>query len=187
MKRRDERWPAADIERLKDLFERRWPASTIALLMGRSRNAIIGKWTRLGLRRRLDQGPYRERALVPVAREVEAKPTPPEKPVPPPKPVKLKQTKKAERMPRLKRSKPDAARAVDVLGLYRMVGMYNIKPEILGQVCELMRLHPEGCRWAIGANGDGHVFCNRQRAEGSAYCAEHAALGVTAGWVKRYG
>ena len=44
----------------------------------------------------------------------------------------------------------------------------------LGQPAELLRLDPDGCKWAVSAHlARVHTFCNSHRYAGFAYCYKH--------------
>lgn len=149
-------WNTDRIAQLKELKARGLSAACIAAEMGGgiTRNAVIGKLTRLGL----GGGPRIARA----PRRCAPKPAAPR-----PRPSRLVvrvgaaplQVVVAEPAPRIE-LEPVAAPVIP-----------------FGQRCSLMKLREDTCRWPVGDPGtEDFFFCGGKRADGFPYCAWHARL-----------
>lgn len=82
-----------------------------------------------------------------------------------------KQKKKIEGQAGL--AKADAPAKVAPINFGGNVIMFPIRSSVVGPTT---LENVNGCLYAIGADGRGrHLFCNSEKKEGSAYCAEHHA------------
>lgn len=159
---------------LIDHWKRGYAASQSARIIGEtyghvvSRNAIIGKRSRMGLVRHLDHSMYNTTKAEKIAKQSATYNA-------------RKRLKRAEKMAALKASKAREAeikrlreavkyaqetereRAIDVLSIYTRDAVVGLKRN--------------QCRFPIGIVGlpDFH-FCHEVKDEGSSYCAHHRAI-----------
>lgn len=163
---RDDFWPQDRIDRLAVLWAGPMPARAIALELGVTRSAVIGKAGRLGLPQRDPSAFIRasnmKRAKSPTgtgryagqhARKKElASGAPKRVRVPAPKRPKLRVF--AEFV-----GPPAPPRDVKSMKLIHLAGVAE-------------------CRWPAFESAAGHLFCCRPTAGKSSYCREHAAMSI---------
>lgn len=151
-------WTDERIEQLKQLWEKGLTASQIAdkLAGGISRNAVIGKAHRLGLKARPSPVKSGEGAVAEAP--VEAKPA-----------VAVAAPAAAAPVAEAPRPKPVAARpAAPATGG-------------AGGKTSLLDLNDKICKWPIGHPGDADFhFCGKAAQPGFPYCGEHCAVAYQA-------
>lgn len=140
-------WSEAENLLLERLVAEGLSASQIGAQMGRSRNAVIGRCLRKGLRLMMQPG---WKSAVKL-RQPAAKPNPAAKAKPAPKPA------------RPKTPTPPKFELICVPITPRMV--------------PLVDLQPGECKWPYGdPRESGFGYCGHARAESRPYCSGHAAL-----------
>jgi len=140
-------WTTERVELLKRHFEAGLSCREIADQIGVSRNAVIGKISRLNLKRQ-KEGPVR------AARKDAAK-TP---------------RSRAFAALRLRLLKPDAESA-------EPPPVIDDEPIHNGHTCSLFELSQETCRWPISTPGaPDFCFCGNPPIEGLPYCPGHTRL-----------
>jgi GcrA cell cycle regulator len=140
-------WTDERVEILKSHFEAGLSCREIAADIGVSRNAVIGKLTRLNLTRRNSDEPRRPRKKRATS-ALGLKPTPREQY------VLLEAIYARPQQPAI----PD-------------------EPIDEAQRCSLLELGDKRCRWPIGTPGvDGFCFCGNAPFEGLPYCPGHSRL-----------
>lgn len=151
-------WDEKNIERLKTLWAEGLSASQIATVLGgTTRNAVIGKVTRLGLTpRRLCGGGYHTHQTR-MRRTRNKKPKAPVKPREKAKPIV-----------------PDWKREILEAPVYLEPCVDEKIP--LSQRKTILTLEAGDCRWPIGdpQNAEFH-FCGGKKIVGLPYCQRHAA------------
>jgi GcrA cell cycle regulator len=143
-------WTEQRIELLKSRFQAGLTAREIAAEIGVSRNAVIGKLSRLDLRREKDTD----------QRRLAAKNDP-------------------KRSPKGRRLKTTARLQYEILRtLYAERTAFDDDEPIHSQHrCSLLELSKEKCRWPINAPGaEDFCFCGNTPLEGLPYCAGHTRL-----------
>lgn len=149
-------WTEDRVQNLKTLWsDKGLSATQIAIRMGVSRNAVLGKVHRLGLPgRAAPRIPEPRRA--PAARPKASKPQP-------------RQQLNFRRADTARPSKPDVSLRV----ISRLVVSKDI-PEPLR--LDLLDLQQDSCRWIYGDPKEpGFHFCGHAKAAGAPYCSFHAA------------
>jgi len=143
-------WTEQRVELLKNRFEAGLTAREIAADIGVSRNAVIGKLSRLNLRREKDIDPRR------LAQKKDPK-----------KPTNGRRLKTTPRLQyEMLRSLYAGSSALD-----------DDTPIHSEHRCSLLELSEEKCRWPISAPGaDDFCFCGNTPVEGLPYCAGHTRL-----------
>ena len=147
-------WTDERIDQLKQLWEKGLTASQIAekLAGGISRNAVIGKAHRLGLKARPSPVKSGEVAAVDAAPAAEARPAP---------------VAAAAPVAEVARPKP-APRAVAA-------------PTASSGKTTLLDLSDKICKWPIGHPGDSDFhFCGKPAQPTFPYCSEHCAVAYQA-------
>lgn len=127
----------------------------ISEVVGRNRNAVIGKIHRERIKRGLAVGWNAE--------------------TPKPKPVA------AETVEKRKYTRIVPEPSVDAKGIGVILPTIVPKPEFVIKGEPVSIVNVTGCRWPVGFDAKkpgGHLFCNCEVARGKPYCAEHAALNV---------
>lgn len=146
-------WTEERIERLRAMVKDGLSGRQIATALGVTRNAVIGKASRLklglhgkGVREPAPKSPNRGNATAgSILRRLAAR-------------KEQEARSESKVMPRLPTYR---ASAVDEPGV---------------DCTYLLGLNSHTCRWPVGAvTGAGQLFCGARRAEGSSYCAEHKA------------
>lgn len=150
-------WPAERCDRLKGLFDQGNSASQIAEIMGLSRNAVIGKLHRLGLRRGYDN----------KANHRVAKPKAPRKPAP--KAMRPLVIPAAVRAPVW--SPPvqiDLPRPNEALPESRRVSIMELRNGV--------------CHWPLGDPGaPDFAYCGADCDPARVYCEAHRLLSIGTG------
>ncbi len=148
-------WTEQRVELLKSRFEAGLSCREIAADIGVSRNAVIGKLSRLNLRREKDIDRRR------LAQKKD--------------PRKLTKGRRLKTAPRLQY---EMLRA-----LYAEPQALDDDAPICSQHrCSLLELSEEKCRWPISAPGaDDFCFCGNMPVEGLPYCAGHTRLAYRPG------
>jgi GcrA cell cycle regulator len=144
-------WPEEDNDVLKELLNRGWSASQIGRYFGRSRNSVIGRIFRLGLRDDYAKVETKSHWRKPAGvRRARGSSLPQELPA------------REERV--------ESALDAQLLPL--------VLPEIPQDKIEaFLFLDPTHCRWPIGAPEDADFrFCCRRRERLSPYCDYHTRL-----------
>lgn len=155
------KWAEAETNRLYDLVFKGFSSTQIAKLMLRSRNAIIGRVDRLGLKLAnscRDGISFRSKKCKSGGRAVAApEVVAPVTPVPSRRPVEQSKEARAATTP-LRSAPPPPYPGRSVAASYAVIA-----------------LKPEDCRWPIGHVGeDGfHFCCDRRIDEVSPYCEAH--------------
>jgi GcrA cell cycle regulator len=148
-------WTEQRVELLKNRFEAGLTAREIAVDIGVSRNAVIGKLSRLNLHREKDIDQRR------LAQKQDPK-----------KPIKGRRLKTTPRL------------QYEMLrSLYAEPGVLDEDAPINSEHrCSLLELSEEKCRWPISAPGaDDFCFCGNRPVEGLPYCAGHTRLAYRPG------
>jgi GcrA cell cycle regulator len=146
-------WTTERLERLKHCFEVGLSCREIAADIGVSRNAVIGKLSRLNLTRR-DEGPRRSTRKDTVA-ERRTRTAP-------------KAASKLRQHIRLAFSADSPLTADEPI--------HNV------HCCSLLELSDERCRWPINTPGaEDFRFCGNVPVEGLPYCAGHTRLAYRPG------
>ena len=143
-------WTEQRIELLKNRFQAGLTAREIAAEIGVSRNAVIGKLSRLDLRREKDTD----------QRRLAAKNDP-------------------KRSPKGRRLKTTARLQYEILRtLYAERTAFDDDEPIHSQHrCSLLELSKEKCRWPINAPGaEDFCFCGNMPVKGLPYCVGHTRL-----------
>jgi GcrA cell cycle regulator len=135
-------------------------ADKVAAFIGSkvTRNAVIGRWNRLGYTRQDVFGrpkgePKRRHAAKPLAPIM--RPTP-----------RVSSTKVLQqRLTALQEISEKMKEVVEPV-------------TVVAEPGEFLRVHlldlpPQGCRWSVGEDEDGHQFCGLQREDGRPYCPQH--------------
>jgi GcrA cell cycle regulator len=143
-------WTEQRIELLKSRFQAGLTAREIAAEIGVSRNAVIGKLSRLDLRREKDID----------QRRLAAK-------------KDLRKSTKGRRLKTTPRLQYEMLRS-----LYAERAASDDDEPIGSEYrCSLLELSKEKCRWPISAPGaDDFCFCGNTPVEGLPYCAGHTRL-----------
>jgi GcrA cell cycle regulator len=145
-------WTTERLERLKTGFEAGWSCREIAVDIGVSRNAVIGKLSRLNLTRE-PGGDAR-----PPARKKDAA-------------ERTRREPKPRQHYRLLQALYDGSQPVTVAD-----------PIPSAQCCSLMELNEARCRWPINTPGaDDFCFCGNAPAAGLPYCPGHSRLAYRPG------
>jgi GcrA cell cycle regulator len=145
-------WTAERVELLKSRFEAGLSCREIADDIGVSRNAVIGKLSRLNLTR--EKGGDARR---PARRDAAKGPRPKALP------------RLQYQMLRALYAEPQPAAAAD-------------EPIHDGQCCSLLELSEERCRWPISTPGaEDFCFCGNTPIEGLPYCPGHTRLAYRPG------
>lgn len=156
-RRRDVEWNDEQIRTLKRLWSEGYSAGEIAMVLGCSRSAVIGKVHRLGLATRGKA----TRSMRPRMKVKKSKPAPkPQsktttKPKPEPKPA----TKLSGLRPRQPTPLP-------------VVMEQKTNPPLKG----ILDLGPRDCRWSppeMHPRDPGFGFCGKPTVSGEAWCADH--------------
>ena len=146
-------WNEEDLARIRVLFAEKATASDAANVMGRTRNAIIGKWHRMGLSK------PQFKAVNPKA----AKPKRSQVGRPPGQPT----------MSRRVVRKAFAGNQFIIVDLKKQ-NEDAFKPFSDDHV-SLMGLKPHHCRWPLDDEG-GIVFCGKNRFGLGSYCRKHTQI-----------
>ena len=195
-------WSEEQVSRLAELWAQGYSASAIGKAIGVSKNAVIGKAHRLGLKSRPSPVKANEPKPAPARpKEVEARPTPtklkakapalqdddepenerpssagdiPSQPVPNP----------ASDRPRvvsvgpggfLRQGPGDQQAPIPPAPPRRLVPA-KPSPEMADKT-SLLELNERVCRWPMGHPGEADFhFCTERALVGKPYCAEHTAL-----------
>ncbi|HLH97862.1 MAG TPA: GcrA family cell cycle regulator [Xanthobacteraceae bacterium] len=140
-------WTSERIAQLKSAVEAGLTCSQIAAEIGVSRNAVIGKISRLGLSRRRKQAAPREakpKRTVFRARSL------------------ARILARQQLLSGLNAASPCGAPAIAILN---------------GRGCSLFELTPGKCRWPINDPGtDDFCFCGSEQVQGLPYCLGHVRL-----------
>ena len=145
-------WTADRIEELRKLFEAGLTCSQIAREIDVTRNAVIGKLSRLGLSRPRD---------VLIRRQPDLRARSPR--TGSPRPETRQSQVRLLRSLHAAMAAPAAPVVIDEL---------SVRPK-----CSLFELGAQNCRWPIGRPGaDGFGFCGSAPVEGLPYCAGHARM-----------
>jgi GcrA cell cycle regulator len=160
-------WTDAAIEDLKRLALEGRSASVIAAALGgASRNAVIGKASRIGIKLNGDgRGPARGGAPAGAHRTQPSEP-------------------QAARPVRVPRGFPSACLDASTLRRREERKAAWIEPEV--EIKEMRRVRFEeirepACRWPLGDPKSGDfVYCGLERAEGHSYCAGHRRMAYRA-------
>lgn len=149
-------WSAERTEQLKRCFQAGLTCSQIAREIGVTRNAVIGKMSRLGLTRPKD-------LLV----------------------KQLKRAGKLSRASKPRTWRPRRAR-LNIFAQHEMLmAAFPPEPELLttnvpihnGTGCTLLELARGKCRWPISSPGaDDFCFCGNESVDGLPYCLGHARI-----------
>jgi GcrA cell cycle regulator len=132
---------------LKNLFERGRTCREIADEIGVSRNAVIGKLSRLKLFRGRGRG---GRHFEPRSKPGERRPAP-----------------RQHRILMVLRAAPEP----------RLHVLEEEMPADRGQCCSLLELSNEKCRWPLGSASPASIrFCGGKPVDGLPYCAGHARM-----------
>ena len=146
-------WTTERIQQLKLHFEAGLTCREIAAELGVSRNAVIGKISRLALVR--DNGGDTRRVVQPAGNGGSRQLATTARPVP----------KLRRRILRAIQSEPQPPAAVEEM---------TTGPE---HGCTLFELSKERCRWPISTPGaDDFCFCGSKPVEGLPYCAGHSRM-----------
>jgi GcrA cell cycle regulator len=141
-------WSSDRIEQLKRCFEAGLSSSQIAREMGVTRNAVIGKMSRLGLSRPRDL----------IAKQLQQKHAKPAR----------------SRRPRLNIF---AQHQILATAFSATATLGEAIPIHSGRGCTLLELGQGKCRWPIdGPGAEDIFFCGNEPAPGLPYCAGHARL-----------
>jgi GcrA cell cycle regulator len=155
MQAREPIWTEQRVELLKSRFEAGLSCREIAADIGVSRNAVIGKLSRLNLRREKN-GDERRPALKKAARE----------------PIRGRRLKAAPNL------------QCEMLHALYAEPQYldDYAPIHSEHCCSLLELSEEKCRWPISTPGaDDFCFCGNTPVEGLPYCAGHTRLAYRPG------
>jgi GcrA cell cycle regulator len=141
-------WTADRIAHLKRLFDEGLTCSQIAREIDVTRNAVIGKLSRLGLNRPKNDIGYRR--------------------PPTPRSVPTRQVQGEVKLLRMMHAEMEAAAR----------SMHDADEPISdAKRCSLLELNSESCRWPLGRPGtDDFAFCGNAPVEGLPYCPGHARL-----------
>jgi GcrA cell cycle regulator len=148
-------WTEQRIELLKNRFEAGLTAREIAVDIGVSRNAVIGKLSRLNLHREKDIDQRR-----------------------------LAQKQDPKKSIRGRRLKTTPRLQYEMLrSLYGEPGASDDDGPVHSEHrCSLLELNEQKCRWPISAPGaDDFCFCGNTPVEGLPYCAGHTRLAYRPG------
>jgi GcrA cell cycle regulator len=146
-------WTEERIELLKNRFEAGLSCREIACDIGVSRNAVIGKLSRLNLKREKNSDVPRPARKHPAKASVSAK--------------------RLRSIPRLQYRMLQA--------IYSEPAADDV-PIHNGRCCSLLELNKERCRWPISTPGaDDFCFCGNTPVEGLPYCAGHTRLAYRPG------
>jgi GcrA cell cycle regulator len=146
-------WTSERVQQLKSCFNAGLSCSQIAREIGVSRNAVIGKMSRMGLSRPKDiaaNRPSRKPAGEGLAKALRAKGW----------------------RPRMWNRKPDQPEMLIVAR-----DMRAAEPLPTGGGCSLLELGHGKCRWPLNdPGGEDFRFCGGQPVEGLPYCLGHARM-----------
>jgi GcrA cell cycle regulator len=143
-------WTTERIQQLKLHFEAGLTCREIAAELGVSRNAVIGKISRLALVR--DNGGDSRRVVRAEAREAS----------------------RGRPVPKLRRR---ILRAVHTEPSSSVVPLIEETPSSTASSCSLFELTNERCRWPISTPGaEDFCFCGSMPVDGLPYCASHSRL-----------
>jgi GcrA cell cycle regulator len=144
-------WTNDRVEALKSHFQAGLSCREIANEIGVSRNAVIGKISRLALVR--DNGGDSRRVVRADAARDSSRPRP---------------------MPKLRRR---ILKAVQTEPSQTVVPLVEQTPVSVENGCSLFELTKERCRWPISTPGaEDFCFCGSMPVEGLPYCANHTRL-----------
>jgi GcrA cell cycle regulator len=147
-------WTTERLERLKNRFEAGLSCRQIADDIGVSRNAVIGKLSRLNLTREKNRDENHD-ARGPARRDAARE-------------------RRPKAVPRLQYQMLKA--------LYGEQPATKDEPIHNGHRCSLMELSEERCRWPISTPGAADFcFCGNTPLEGLPYCAGHTRLAYRPG------
>jgi GcrA cell cycle regulator len=151
-------WTEDTIEALRQLALEGRSASAIAAALGApSRNAVIGKANRIGIK--LTGGNWKCSAPRAARAGVDR---PRRAAIPRPKPISCQRTP-APALPRERESKPTWIFAEAQVGEMRRIG--------LEAICE------GDCRWPLGdSTEEDFAYCGLEAAKGQSYCAGHCRM-----------
>lgn len=194
-------WDDARVEALKKMWESGMSASEIAKELGNvTRNAVIGKVHRLGLKSRVSGGKAAEKEAKPTPKPATSNAASEKKPAPKKKaPSPQVETKAPETELKAREDKPAPKRPMP---LSRPVIIDASKPlppqpstdeiseETLEKVAEvekntkrltLLQLTERTCKWPIGDPAtDDFWFCGHPSQAGKPYCEAHVELAFQA-------
>ncbi len=168
-------WTDERIETLRNLWEKGLTASQIAEKLGNvSRNAVIGKAHRLGLKARPSpvkgdsDGTPREtakKAAAPAAPRPKAEPVAKEAAAAAPEPRAVPEAKA-----------PAPAAPKQQMPVRAAMPVAPVKPRAPGEKVTLLDLSDKICKWPIGHPGEPDFqFCGRPVNPGFPYCTAHCA------------
>jgi GcrA cell cycle regulator len=154
-------WTKERIEALRALHAQGWTGSQIARWLGGvSRNAVIGKLHRLGLR-------GHDQLRTPIAqRATEAR---------------RGRAERAERAKQKRAAPKPEVRPDPKVCVPKPAPDAVVEPDVVFETGLRLEQLPAGaCKWPIGVDADGvHVFCGGPRKGEGPYCAHHAAMATT--------
>lgn len=153
-------WTEERVERLKELWMSGLSATRVAKeLGGVSRNAVIGKVHRLGLKRDAASHSQAARASRP------ARPAPaPGRP-----PAAARRGRQALAL------KPQAETQTRAAPETKAVA--HLAAEEKGRITDIRDLTRDTCRWPVGHPGEeGFAFCGDQVRDGASYCPHHCSI-----------
>jgi len=148
-------WNSERVELLKSCFDAGLSCSQIARKIGVTRNAVIGKLSRLGLSRPKDTviRQWRERR------------------------AQRSERAKTFRIWRVPRSDSLARCEMPEGALGEPMQCAEVIPIHNGRGCTLLELNPENCRWPINNPGAADFcFCGNAPVKGLPYCPGHARM-----------
>ena len=153
-------WTDAEAETLKAMWNKGHSASEIvAAIPGVTRNSVIGKAYRLGLREHVN-APKLNKPL-PTSSENGRAPV-----------------KKLARDARVKIAKPDPVKVAEVTRLVeRVAALPAPKPLNL----TLLELDSRSCRWPVAGEKASTLFCGHPTEDSKSYCTCHVRLSVGRG------
>ena len=154
-------WTTERLEKLKRAFDAGLSCSKIAGEIGVSRNAVIGKLHRLGLKRPRDVIPDQLARARAERREN----------------LKSKQRVSLKRV--LERGQPQPAGLA--FKFSEPKASIDIQPINEGRGRSLLELGPRHCRWPSGTPGaEDFCYCGHDSFEGFPYCLGHASIAYRA-------
>lgn len=174
-------WTDERVAKAAKLYGEGLSCSQIAAELGGhvTRNAVIGKMTRMGVMRPTKPSrPARavkpldsaeQRRLAEARRAAQLAPAPPPTRRPPPAPATVGALALAEKPvfasapATLVQPAPPPLRVVEVR-------------DALVEPAVIWKLAPHACRYPVGEKDGSHLFCGARQQEGSSYCEAHAKL-----------
>lgn len=152
-------WTDAEVETLKTMWNKGHSAGEITEeIPGVTRNSVIGKAYRLGLREHVN-APKLNKTI-----SVKAKT---EQPV-----------KKLVRDRRVKISKPDPVKVAEVR---KIAERAQALPAPAPLNFTLLELNHDDCRWPVSGEGAKMLFCGHNVEDGKSYCPCHVRMSVGRG------